>query len=212
MRIPCAIIGLGRIGSLLEQDPLREKPATHAGAIVDNPQCHLLGGYDTNPQRCAEFSSTWGVPADFPSAEAMLRALKPKIVHIATHPDSHAYYTELAAKEGVSVVVCEKPLTDTWQNALRILRLHQKKVIKVITNHERRYSADYVYAKQQIEQHTFGQLLSIYARLYFGYSTPLYKQLYHDGTHLIDCISFLTGNPLQTPQVKGNLYRKKGTA
>ncbi|MFQ3621688.1 MAG: gfo/Idh/MocA family oxidoreductase, partial [Spirochaetales bacterium] len=43
-------------------------------------------------------------------------------------------------------------------------------------------------------------------------STPLYKQLYHDGTHLIDCISFLTGNPLQTPQVKGNLYRKKGTS
>ncbi|GHV88670.1 hypothetical protein AGMMS50267_10300 [Spirochaetia bacterium] len=38
-KIPVAIIGLGRIASLLEDDRLREKPCTHAGAITANPDC-----------------------------------------------------------------------------------------------------------------------------------------------------------------------------
>jgi hypothetical protein len=33
-KIPAAIIGLGRIASLLEKDGRREKPCTHAGAIA----------------------------------------------------------------------------------------------------------------------------------------------------------------------------------
>ncbi len=101
MHIPCAIIGLGRIGSLLETDPLREKPCTHAGAIVDNPHCRLVGGYDLDPERRIQFSETWKVPTDFSSAEEMLETLHPEILCIATHPDSHAYYVELAAQKNV---------------------------------------------------------------------------------------------------------------
>jgi predicted dehydrogenase len=211
MQIPCAIIGLGRIGSLLEQDRLREKPCTHAGAIVDNPSCILVGGYDTNPERRRVFSETWRVPADFPSAEGMLEALRPEIVHIATHPDSHASYVEMAARYGVKVAVCEKPLADTQAHARTIVRLHRTQTITVLTNHERRYSADYILAKQKIHDLTYGNLLSIHGRLYFGRKTPPAKQLIHDGTHLVDAIAFLTGSYLTKPIVHGHLHSKKGT-
>lgn len=30
-KLICALVGLGRIGSSLEKDPLREKPCTHPG-------------------------------------------------------------------------------------------------------------------------------------------------------------------------------------
>ncbi len=212
MRIPCAIIGLGRIGSLLESDPLREKPCTHAGAIEDNPHCQLVGGYDIDPERREQFRETWKVPTDFPSAEAMLETLRPEILHIATHPDSHATYVELAARTNVKVAVCEKPLADSLDHARLIVRLHRSKKIKVLTNHERRYSADYLYARKQIRNKTFGRLLSIYGRLYFGRTTPLFGQMLHDGTHLVDIISFLVESPLRRPTVEGNLHRKKGTA
>ncbi len=212
MRIPCAIIGLGRIGSLLESDPLREKPCTHAGAIVDNPHCRLVGGYDIDPVRRTQFSETWKVPTDFPSAEAMLDTLQPEIVHIATHPDSHAFYVELAVQKNVKVVVCEKPLADSMGHAHRIVRLHRSKKTKVLVNHERRYSLDYLYAQKQIRAHTYGKLLSIYGRLYFGRTTSLANQMLHDGTHLVDIISFLVESPLKRPTVEGNLHRKKGTA
>jgi len=212
MKIPCAVIGLGRIGSLLESDPLREKPCTHAGAIVDNPHCQLVGGYDIDPERRTQFSETWKVPADFPSAEAMLDTLHPQILHIATHPDSHAYYVELAARKNVRVAVCEKPLADSPSHAKRIVQLHRGGKIKVLTNHERRYSADYLYARKQIRDNTFGRLLSLYGRLYFGRTTSLATQMLHDGTHLVDIIAFLVGSPLRKPTVVGTLHRKKGTA
>lgn len=212
MHIPCAVIGLGRIGSLLEADPLREKPCTHAGAIVDNPHCRLVGGYDLDPERRIQFSETWKVPTDFSSAEEMLEALHPEILCIATHPDSHAYYVELAAQKNVKVAVCEKPLADSLSHARRIVRLHRSKKIKVLTNHERRYSSDYLHARKQIQNRTFGRLLSLYGRLYFGRTTSLATQMLHDGTHLVDIISFLLESPLQRPKVEGNLHRKKGTA
>ncbi|MCX7786598.1 MAG: Gfo/Idh/MocA family oxidoreductase [Spirochaetes bacterium] len=212
MKIPCAIIGLGRIGSLLEADPLREKPCTHAGAIVDNPQCHLVGGYDIDSGRRAQFAETWKVPTDFSSAEVMMDTLHPMIVHIATHPDSHAYYVELAARKNVKVVVCEKPLADSLTHAQRIVRLHRSKKIKVLTNHERRYSLDYLHTQKRIQEKAMGNLLSIYGRLYFGRTTTLATQMLHDGTHLVDIISFLVGSRLKQPTVEGNLHKKKGTA
>ena len=41
-----AVVGLGRIGSLLEDDRLREKPCTHAGAAAANPGLILCAGKD----------------------------------------------------------------------------------------------------------------------------------------------------------------------
>jgi hypothetical protein len=41
-KISVAIVGLGRIGSLLEEDPRREKPCTHAGAIAANRLLDVL--------------------------------------------------------------------------------------------------------------------------------------------------------------------------
>ena len=41
-KIRCCIAGLGRIGSILEDDRLREKPCTHAGAIKRNREARAL--------------------------------------------------------------------------------------------------------------------------------------------------------------------------
>ena len=45
------IIGCGRIGSLLEEDPLRGKPCTHAGGFSALPAIRLSAGCDINPER-----------------------------------------------------------------------------------------------------------------------------------------------------------------
>ncbi len=40
-KLKAAVIGLGRIASLLDEDTLREKPCTHSGAIAANEDCVL---------------------------------------------------------------------------------------------------------------------------------------------------------------------------
>lgn len=211
-KIRCAVVGLGRIGSILEDDALREKPCTHAGAIAALRVCVLAGGADTDPERRKLFAERWNCRAVYADAEEMLKSVQPDILHIATHPDSHLLYARLAAKYGVPVAVCEKPLADTLEDARKIARLHEDGKITILTNHERRYSADYIQARSRVRSGCLGELLSVTAKLYFGKTRRLESQLLHDGTHLADAICFLAGGYLEKPRVYGNLGKKAGTA
>ncbi|MDR0877755.1 MAG: Gfo/Idh/MocA family oxidoreductase [Treponema sp.] len=216
-QIPAAIIGLGRIASLLEDDPLREKPCTHAGAITANEDCTLVAGSDVDAERRALFAKKWQVPVYADAAE-MLCAHHPQILVIATHPDSHAEYCLLAAENHIPVVICEKPLADSLRSAKAIARLTAGKGgasdgLKIVTNHERRYSEDYITAKTVLDEGRLGKLLGVTGTLYMGRFRRLLDVLWHDGTHLADAIMFLTDSTLKHRRSWGTkLTAKEGTA
>jgi predicted dehydrogenase len=221
-KISAVLIGLGRIGSLLEEDRRREKPCTHAGAIAANRDCLLAGGADMDQERRRLFAEKWGAPV-YADAETMLREQRPSLLVIATHPDSHAAYCGLAWAAGIPVVICEKPLADTLVQARRIARLEKPERksmansgssrIKIIVNHERRYSADYIRAKSVLEEERLGRLLGIRGCLYMGRGRRLLDVLWHDGTHLADAIMFLSGGTLKHIRLWGaKLESREGTA
>jgi len=210
-KINAAIVGLGRIASLLEDDSLREKPCTHAGAIAANADCELVAGCDIDEERRNLFAQKWQVPVYADAAE-MLRVHQPRILTIATHPDSHYHYCRLAADAGVQAVICEKPLADNIGEARKIARLAENGLV-IITNHERRYSEDYIRAKTILESGKLGLLLSARAVLYMGRAKRLLDVLWHDGTHLADALMFLTGMSLKHKKRWGaKLSANAGTA
>jgi len=211
-KIKAAITGLGRIASLLEEDSLREKPCTHAGAIAANEDCVLAAGCDTDGERRLLFTQKWQVPV-YADAAQMLEIHKPDILVIATHPDSHYHYCGLAAKMKIPVVICEKPLADNISNAKKIARIAGKDGPVIITNHERRYSQDYIRAKAILEEQRLGKLLSAHAVLYMGKNRRLIDQFWHDGTHLADILMFLTNSTLKHKRQHGaKLTSRSGTA
>jgi len=210
-KISAAIAGLGRIASLLEEDSLREKPCTHAGAISADADCELVAGCDIDEERRQLFAQKWQVPVYADAAE-MLRIHKPDLLAIATHPDSHYHYCRLAADSGVRAVICEKPLADNLSEARKIARLAENGLV-IITNHERRYSEDYIRAKAVLAGGKLGGLLSVRAVLYMGRTKRLIDVLWHDGTHLADAIMFLTGMSLKHKNRRGaKLTANAGTA
>ena len=214
MAIKAAIIGLGRIGSLLEEDQKREKPCTHAGAVVATPGLELCAGADIEDSRRKLFGEKWQVPV-YANAGTMLEKERPDILHIATHPDSHCYYCSMAEHYGVPVIVCEKPLADTLPEAKKIAALHESGKITVITNHERRYAADYALARKiLVEGERLGSLVGVKGTLYMGKNRRLIDQLWHDGTHLADAVMFLTGSVLKHRKTiaKDGLETRSGTA
>ena len=216
-KVKAAIIGLGRIASLLEEDSRREKPCTHAGAIAANPDCVLSGGCDIDQERRRLFAERWGVPVYADAAE-MIRAEKPLILVIATHPDSHYEYCRLAAASGVPVVICEKPLANSLRAARKIASLalqgsREKGGTTIITNHERRYSADYIKAKKILASEKLGPLLSVRSVLCMGKNRRLLDVFWHDGTHLADALMFLSGLTLKHKNRRGaKLTASSGTA
>lgn len=210
-RVRCAVVGLGRIASLLEKDPLREKPCTHVGAITAIPRCELVAGADIDPERRELFREDWGCEALYEDAGEMLREQQPQILVVATHPDSHLRYVSAAAKAGVPVAICEKPLADTLGNARRIARLYRSGKITVVTNHERRYSSDYARGRQAVRDGRYGRLLSVKGTLYFGRTTRKDRMLLHDGTHLIDAVNYLTGQPTRFLRRHGRLRSRRSS-
>lgn len=217
-----AIVGLGRIASLLEDDSLREKPCTHAGAIAASPGCILVAGADIDADRRRLFAERWKVPV-YKDAAAMLAGHRPDILHIATHPDSHYEYCRLAVEYGVRAAVCEKPLAGSLAKARKIAALHKSGRIRIITNHERRYSADYIEAAAILRENgpdggsfgesSLGPLLGVNAALYMGKNRRLIDVLWHDGTHLADALMFLTGSCLSHEKRWGaKLSARSGTA
>jgi predicted dehydrogenase len=210
--IPVALVGLGRIASILDADPLREKPCTHAGAIKADPDCTLAAGADLDEERRRLFTERWHCPV-YGDAETMIKTHSPAMLVIATHPDSHAHYCDLAAGYKIPVVICEKPLADTIQGARQIAELHQSGRIKILTNHERRYSADYINAKTILDEGRLGRLLSVKGTLYMGVARRILDVLWHDGTHLADAIMFLSGSVMKHQKNWGaKLNGRTGTA
>jgi len=206
-----AIVGLGRIASLLEEDSLREKPCTHAGAITANTDCVLVAGCDIDEERRRLFADKWQVPVYADAAE-MLRIHTPQILVIATHPDSHYHYCRLAADFGIPAVICEKPLADNIREARKIARLAEHGLV-IITNHERRYAQDHTRARAILDEAALGGLLSVRAVLYMGKTKRLLDVLWHDGTHLADAIMFLANARLKHRRRWGApLTARAGTA
>ncbi len=196
-KIRCCIVGLGRIGSILEEDVLREKPCTHAGAIAQNKDCLLVGGCDIDKKRCELFSKRWNCPSIYTNFDDLLRDTLPDIVHIATPPETHLEIVEKVLPYNVKVIICEKPLAENAQDGLKIAGIHNSGMVKILINHERRYSKDYKIVKKHIDEKDFGDLLSIYSKLYMGRSRPVNDILLNDGTHLVDTIQFLTSSKLE---------------
>jgi predicted dehydrogenase len=197
-KIRCAVVGLGRIGSSLEGDKLREKPASHAGAIIHNPKCTLVGGADISKNAQIIFKKKWKCDNVYDNAQELLDKQNPDILHIAVPPDSHEEMILMALAKKVPVVICEKPITEDLASAKRVLNAsenNQKSTILI--NHERRYAAPYRHVMERIKSCKYGVLLSITSKLYMGKNRDVSDMLLDDGTHLIDTIQFFTDSGMR---------------
>ena len=195
-KLRCAVVGLGRIGTLLEEDVLREKPCTHAGAIHNNSDTVLVGGCDINEERRRSFAEKWNHVPVFGDVEQLVESVHPDIVSVATPPETHLSIIESLLQTSVRLVICEKPLAPDSDQAMCIARCHEQGMLKIMTNHERRYSEDYLTVQDHIVTGRFGRLLSISAKVYMGERRPVLEMMLDDGTHLIDTLRFLTSSEL----------------
>src|SRR5437016_14605192 len=84
-----AVVGCGRIGMTMEEDPKRIRPATHAGAYRDSPDTELRAVVDSDPARLAYARRLFPQVGAFTSVEAMLAAVAPASVSGATPPNQH---------------------------------------------------------------------------------------------------------------------------
>jgi predicted dehydrogenase len=145
-----------------------------------------VGVCDQDVAQATEVAAATGAEA-YTDLDRMLETEKPDTATVCTPNASHAALTIAAARAGVRGVYCEKPMATSMADARAMVDACRESGAALVVNHQRRLRADLVRARQLIEEGALGQL-----RLVRGQCAG---DVLTDGTHLLDSILFLTGEP-----------------
>ncbi len=195
-----ALIGCGRIGFLLENDKLRNKPCTHFGG-ASSIGMKITSACDINTDRLKEFGRIADIPDDslFTDYKKLLKTKNPQMAIITTWTDTHAEIALDAIRNGAKIIVLEKPAASSLNLIKKIITEAEKNKCRIIVNHERRFDSRYNKVKDMIKEGVIGEIKTVNARMLTGsYRGKSHIEegggpLLHDGTHLVDIIRFFFG-------------------
>ncbi len=196
-----ALTGCGRIGFLLEDDPLRKKPCTHYGGAL-SAGLTITHACDSNNSRLQAFAKKAGIPRShcYTDYHSLITRVKPEMVIIATWTESHAEIGILAAENGAKVIICEKPIASNLEEAHALVGACEKNGTRLIINHERRYDPRYIQVKKILESNSIGEVQSANAMVLTGSANGNARieagggPLLHDGTHMVDILRYFFGD------------------
>ncbi len=205
------ITGLGRIGFSLGQDEKREQPASHTMAILGNKRLSLVAGADIDAEKRENWRS-FVVQKNkkvcaFDSSSAMFSKIHPEIAVVSVNESAHLEECLRAIEAKPRLVILEKPVAVNSKQAQKIRAVAKANDVPVMVNHERRFSADYIAAKDFLPQ--IGEIQMVRAELCSGlrvwakqFEESGEYSLIHDGTHLVDIVRFVLGAELFNPKVE----------
>ena len=146
-------VGCGYRGSVAYSKPLVNKFADCA---------ELCGVYDINQKRAKYLSEYVGkdIPV-YDDFDKMLEEVKPDTVIITTKDCDHNIYAVKAMRAGCDVI-CEKPLTTTFEKALEIQKVQEETGRDVVVTFNLRFHPFYKRIKEIVSSGVIGKILSVH--------------------------------------------------
>ncbi len=130
----------------------------------------LLGVYDINRKRAKYVSERTGkdIPV-YDDFTKMLEEVKPDTVIVTSIDCTHDKYTIEALNFGCDVI-CEKPLTTTFEKSLKIKEAEEKSGKKVTITFNLRFHPFYMELKRVVDSGVLGDVLSVHYEWMLGQS------------------------------------------
>lgn len=123
----------------------------------------------------------------YENAEALLEKERPDVVAICTREDPRYELTLSAIEAGVKGIVLEKPMARTVDQARTMVRRAEENGVVLVVSHQMRFADEFVAARDAILRGQIGK--PYYLR------TSSYGQLMEQGTHMVDMVLWLAGDP-----------------
>lgn len=187
-----ALIGCGRMGAFSSETMRRFGPdcwfpLSHADAIVAHPQLELSALCDANEDSLRRAGEAFKSAATFSDHRAMLDAIKPDIVCIATRTiGRHALIAD-CIEAGVRALHVEKPLCNSTEELSAIAQWVSNDEIFLTLGAVRRHMDIYRAAVQLVNSGEFGQLVETHVNLGAG-------ALYWAHPHSVDLALMAAGD------------------
>jgi predicted dehydrogenase len=206
------IIGLGRMGSTIDDEGHTELPYSVAASAKASPQLELVAGADIDDEKCAAFAERWDVEAVYKDFREMVEKESLDLVAVCTaaclpkphnqspspedRSDSHADLTVALAEMGVPMLYVEKAMASSMQRADEVLAAVQKSGAVFNTGVLRRFDNRYEVVRDAVATGAVGEVKAV---VHYAPSS-----LMHGHIHSIDTVSYLLGDP-QIEAVRGEL-------
>lgn len=149
---------------------------------------------DLNPAGLKKAAEKIGVKKTYDDYREMLHKEKPDLVSIAMRqPDCHAEIAIEACKVARGIFM-EKPMTETIEDADKIVEASEKSGVKIIIAHNRRWNEHFVNIKNLIEEGLIGEVREVH---FHGKQDNRSggEDLIVLGTHDFDLMRFYFGDP-----------------
>jgi predicted dehydrogenase len=186
MRHRAAIVGLGQVGLLLDDDAKRSGVWTHFTAYERLAErFELVAACDPDADRCARAARRARSLRCYESLDAMLAAERLDVVSLCTPPDLHL--GQIRACTGkVRAVICEKPLGGDFDEASAVVAGCRTAGTVLAVNYYKRFDGVVPRVAGLLRDGGIGEPCSALA----SYSGPIEAV----GSHALDLLGFLVGS------------------
>lgn len=203
-RYRVGIIGLGRMGSTIDDEGNDTKPYSIAASCRESDRLEVVTGADLRPVRRQAFRERWEVEALYEDFRQMVAAERPDLVAVCTtasglqkpaaaapdagfRGDSHAEITVALAELRVPMLYVEKAMASSPQMADAARDACTTNGTVFNTGVLRRFDNRYDAVRQAVADGAIGA-----PRAAVHYAAA---SLMHGHVHAIDTLSFLLGDP-----------------
>jgi predicted dehydrogenase len=174
----------------------------HMHGWADAQGAEIVAVCDVDRSKAEAFARDFGVAEVFTDAEAMLTAVKPDFVDVATTVESHRPLVELALANG-ALTICQKPFAETWADAVAMVKAAERAGRPLIVHENFRWERAFRIVRAEIDAGAIGA--PHFARLSFRHGYDVYANqpylarvedfaLMDVGLHLFDVARFLMGD------------------
>jgi len=127
----------------------------HVDAIHRIPDCEVVALCDREPLMAKQLGERFGISACFSELSEMLEAERLDVVHITTPPQSHYSLAKQCLESG-SHVYLEKPFTITAGEAESLIRLAERRDLKITAGHNLQFTPEMLEMRQLLAQGFLG--------------------------------------------------------
>ncbi|MFT6053448.1 MAG: putative dehydrogenase [Roseivirga sp.] len=178
------VLGAGHLGKI------------HIKCIKDIPEYELVGFYDASAENAAVVSEELSIKA-FATIDALLKEVD--VIDIVTPTLSHYDCAEQALSAGKHVFI-EKPVTNTVEEAEKLIALSRSNKLKIQVGHVERFNPAYIAAKPFLKQPMFIETHRLAQFNPRGLDVPVVLDLM---IHDIDVILHAVGSPVKHISASG---------
>ena len=158
-QMKAAIIGTGNIA--------RE----HLGALGELPSVQTVGVCDLSATLAEATADRFDVPAWYTDYREMLERAQPDAVHIATPPTTH-YRLAKDCLEAGKHVLCEKPITERYEEFAELRRIAQERGLLLLENHNYMYNGPMQRILDLVTSGKFGRVTSVEVQINLAIAGP----------------------------------------